>query len=181
MSRVAKAPIILPNNVELVLTSDSITVKGPHGSLAQKYNGKLVNITIEGDAEKQIKFSSVDDKPEGWVLGGTIRALVNNMIKGVTAGFTRILELVGVGYRAEANAKNIKLSLGFSHNIEYALPENVSAETPNNTTIVLKSIDKQLVGQVASEIRAFRPPEPYKGKGVKYAGEVIARKDAKKK
>ena len=126
-------------------------------------------------------FNPASNDPNAWAQAGTVRALVNNMIHGVTVGYERALELVGVGYRAAAKDKSITLSLGFSHPIEYDLPAGVVAETPNNTTIILKGLDKQILGQVASEIRAFRPPEPYKGKGVRYAGEVISRKEAKKK
>lgn len=117
----------------------------------------------------------------GWAQAGTARALVRNMVQGVTEGYTVTLELVGVGYRAQSKDKSISLSLGYSHSIEYDLPKGVTVETPNNTTILLKGVDKQVLGQIASEIRAFRPPEPYKGKGVKYAGEQIVRKEAKKK
>ncbi|KTC66884.1 50S ribosomal protein L6 [Legionella birminghamensis] len=177
MSRVAKAPIQLPANVELTLSKNEMTVKGPKGVLTQHLN-KLVAI---GRDEAKITFSPASNDPNAWAQAGTVRALLNNMVKGVTEGFSVTLELVGVGYRAQASGKAVSLSLGFSHPIEYELPAGVSVETPNNTTIVIKGIDKQLLGQVASEIRAFRPPEPYKGKGVKYAGENIARKEAKKK
>ena len=180
MSRVAKAPIILPANVELSVNKDTVTVKGPKGTLTQHCN-KLVSVAKSTDNDKQINFKPATNDPNAWAQAGTARALVNNMIHGVTTGFEITLELVGVGYRAQAKGKSISLSLGFSHPIEYDLPAEVVVDTPNNTTIILKSIDKQLLGQVASEIRAFRPPEPYKGKGVKYAGEVIIRKEAKKK
>jgi len=180
MSRVAKAPIILPANVELSVGKETVTVKGPKGTLTQHCN-KLVSVSKSDTNDKQIIFKPAEVNPNAWAQAGTVRALVNNMIEGVTTGFSVTLELVGVGYRAQAKDKEVSLSLGFSHTIEYDLPAGVVAETPNNTTIVLKGIDKQLVGQVASEIRAFRPPEPYKGKGVKYAGEVIVRKEAKKK
>ena len=180
MSRVAKAPILLPANVELSLGEGSVTVKGPKGTLTQHCN-KLVSITMSDANEKQVMFKPACNDPNAWAQAGTVRALISNMIHGVTVGYDRTLELVGVGYRAAAKDKVVTLSLGFSHPIEYVLPEGVVAETPNNTTIILKGIDKQRVGQVASEIRAFRPPEPYKGKGVKYAGEQIVRKEAKKK
>lgn len=180
MSRVAKAPIILPANVELTVNEDSVTVKGPKGSLTQHCN-KLVSVSKSETNDKQIIFKPAVVDPNAWAQAGTVRALVNNMIQGVTTGYTKTLELVGVGYRAQAKDKTVSLSLGHSHSIEYALRPGVEAETPNNTTIILKGIDKQLIGQVASEIRAFRKPEPYKGKGVKYAGEVIVRKEAKKK
>lgn len=180
MSRVAKAPITLPGNVELTVAKDSMTIKGPKGVLTQHVN-KLVSITRDSDNSNVILFNPAKSDPNAWAQAGTTRALLNNMVKGVTDGFTVTLELVGVGYRAQSQGKVVNLSLGFSHPIEYSLPEGIVVETPNNTTIILRGIDKQLLGQVASEIRAFRPPEPYKGKGVKYAGESITRKEAKKK
>lgn len=180
MSRVAKAPILLPANVELSIGTETLTIKGPKGTLTQHCN-KLVSVTASENNANQIHFKPSSSHPNAWAQAGTVRALVNNMIHGVTVGYDRTLELVGVGYRAQAKDTIVTLSLGFSHPIEYELPEGVIAETPNNTTIILRGIDKQRIGQVASEIRAFRPPEPYKGKGVKYAGEQIARKEAKKK
>jgi large subunit ribosomal protein L6 len=180
MSRVAKAPILLPPNVDLSVGNNTVTVKGPKGSITQHCN-KLVSVTKSADDINVVIFKPASLDPNAWAQAGTIRALVKNMVHGVTVGFERTLELVGVGYRAQAKDKSVTLSLGFSHPVEYKLPEGVVAETPNNTTIILKGIDKQRVGQVASEIRAFRPPEPYKGKGVKYAGEQIVRKEAKKK
>lgn len=180
MSRVAKAPITLPQNVEITIEKDSFTVKGPKGTMTQHCN-KLVHVAKSKENNNVIEFKPAIKHPDAWAQAGTARAIVNNMIKGVTQGFEITLELVGVGYRAQSKGKSIGLSLGFSHPVEYALPEGVVAETPNNTTIILKSIDKQLLGQAAAEIRSFRPPEPYKGKGIKYAGERIARKEAKKK
>lgn len=180
MSRVAKAPILLPANVELTVAKDTVTVKGPKGSLVQYYN-KHVEVSKSLDDKNMIIFKPASNDPNAWAQAGTVRALVNNMVKGVTTGFELVLELVGVGYRAQASGKSVALSLGYSHPIEYKLPEGLTVETPSNTTIILRGIDKQLLGQVASEIRAFRPPEPYKGKGVKYAGEMIIRKEAKKK
>jgi large subunit ribosomal protein L6 len=179
MSRVAKAPVVHGSNVEVTLADGAITVKGPKGTLTQKIN-RLVSITKNKESN-QLTFAPAAVDPKAWAQAGTARALVNNMVHGVTEGFVVTLELVGVGYRAQAKDKSVALSLGFSHPIEYSLPNGVAAETPNNTTILLKGVDKQILGQVASEIRAFRPPEPYKGKGVRYAGEVIARKEAKKK
>ncbi|MCL9683194.1 50S ribosomal protein L6 [Legionella maioricensis] len=179
MSRVAKAPVVHSANVEITLADGSITVKGPKGTLTQKIN-RLVSITKSKESN-QLEFAPAANDPKAWAQAGTARALVNNMVHGVTEGFTVTLELVGVGYRAQSKDKSITLSLGFSHPIEYDLPNGVTVETPSNTTIILKGVDKQILGQVASEIRAFRPPEPYKGKGVRYAGEVIARKEAKKK
>ncbi|MCP0913825.1 MULTISPECIES: 50S ribosomal protein L6 [Legionella] len=180
MSRVAKAPIVLPANVELTVDKDTVTVKGPKGSLTQHRN-RLVDVQTTEENGKKVIFKPASNDPNAWAQAGTARALVNNMVKGVTDGFEMTLELVGVGYRAQAKGKSVSLSLGYSHNIDYNLPEGVVVETPNNTTVILKGINNQLLGQVAAEIRAFRPPEPYKGKGVKYAGEVIIRKEAKKK
>lgn len=180
MSRVAKAPVLLPAGVEFTLSDESLTVKGPKGELVQQVN-KLVSISRDEQAANVIRFAPANTSPDGWAQAGTARALFGNMVKGVTEGFSMTLELVGVGYRAQASGDTVGLSLGFSHPIEYKLPKGITVETPNNTTIVIKGIDKQLIGQVASEIRAFRPPEPYKGKGVKRAGETIARKEAKKK
>ena len=180
MSRVAKAPIQLPANVQIDISNESVSIKGPKGELSQKFN-KLVSVSRCNDDANTIIFKPSSNDPTGWAHAGTVRAIVNNMVKGVTHGFEKTLELVGVGYRAQASNKSLNLSLGFSHPVIYLLPQGVAAETPNNTTIVLKGIDKQLLGQVASEIRSYRTPEPYKGKGIKYSGEVIQRKEAKKK
>lgn len=180
MSRVAKAPITLPAGVELTLTKEAMILKGPKGKLTQHYNS-LVSISKDDTDPAIVTFKPANNDPKGWSQAGTARSILNNMLKGVTEGFAVTLELVGVGYRAQAAGKTVGLSLGFSHPIDYALPAGVTVETPNNTTVILSGIDKQLLGQVASEIRAFRPPEPYKGKGVKYAGETIVRKEAKKK
>jgi len=177
MSRVAKAAISLPKNVEVSFDHDDVQVKGPRGTLSYVFNS-LVSIKAE---ENVIKFEPRGDHPQGWAQAGTARALFNNMVKGVTEGFTVTLELVGVGYRAQAKGNVLSLSLGFSHPIEHKLPEGVTVETPTVTSIVLTSNDKQKVGQVAAEVRSYRPPEPYKGKGVKYANETIIRKEAKKK
>ena len=180
MSRVAKAPISLPANVAFNVEGNLITIKGPKGSLTNTINN-LVTVAAAEDNAHLITFKPSANDPSAWAQAGTARAVVNNMVIGVTDGFTVSLELVGVGYRAQAKGQSVTLSLGFSHPIEYALPEGVTAETPTVTSIILKSIDKQRVGQVAAEIRSFRPPEPYKGKGVKYSNEVIIRKEAKKK
>lgn len=177
MSRVAKVPVVHGANVEVTVAEGLITVKGPKGILNQKIN-RLVSIAKEGN---QLTFAPSGSDPKGWAHAGTARALVNNMVYGVTEGFTVSLDLVGVGYRAQAKGSSLTLSLGFSHPIEYALPQGVVVETPTNTNILLKGMDKQILGKVASEIRSFRPPEPYKGKGVRYTGEVVARKEAKKK
>lgn len=179
MSRVAKAGVNLPANVELKVDTATITVKGPKGSLTEHKNN-LVDVSTSDD-KKVITFKPASNDPKAWAQAGTARALVNNMVKGVTDGFDITLELVGVGYRAQSKGKSISLSLGYTDPIEYKLPEGVTGETPNNTTLILKGINKQLLGQVAAEIRSYRPPEPYKGKGIKYAGEIIVRKEAKKK
>jgi large subunit ribosomal protein L6 len=180
MSRIAKAPVVLPSNVEVNVEPGSVTIKGPKGSVTAHCH-KLVSITRSETAPNEVLFAPVSSDPRGWAQAGTVRALVNNAVRGVTEGFSVTLELVGVGYRAQAQGKSLGLSLGFSHPVSYALPDDVTAEIPNNTTIVLKSADKQRVGQVASEIRAIRPPEPYKGKGIRRLGEVIVTKEAKKK
>ncbi|MBI2784936.1 MAG: 50S ribosomal protein L6 [Legionella longbeachae] len=179
MSRVAKAPVIQPANVEITLGEGEITVKGPKGTLTKKIN-RLVKITKNNESNS-IEFAPAANDPKAWAQAGTARALVNNMVQGVTEGFVVALELIGVGYRAQAKDKSITLSLGFSHPVEYHLPVGVLVENPSNTQIVLKGPCKQILGQVAAEIRAFRPPEPYKGKGVRLTGEYIARKEAKKK
>ncbi|PJD90517.1 MAG: 50S ribosomal protein L6 [Legionella sp.] len=180
MSRVAKANITLPEKVDIEIGHNQVIIKGPKGSLTQHCN-HLVAVKRSESDNNVISFEPAVNDPKAWAQAGTVRALVNNMVRGVTVGFELTLELVGVGYRAQAKPGSLSLSLGFSHPVEYALPEGVVAETPSNTNILLKGIDKQLLGQVASEIRAFRPPEPYKGKGVRYAGEIIVIKEAKKK
>lgn len=180
MSRVAKAAIKLPAQVEFAIDNDLVTVKGPKGTLTQYLNND-VHILQQSGSQNVLEFKPKQSTPRAWAQAGTARALVNNMVKGVTTGYTLTLELVGVGYRAQAAKHQVTLSLGFSHQIEFKLPSGVSAETPSNTSIVLHAIDKQLLGQVAAEIRAYRPPEPYKGKGVRYQGEIIIKKEAKKK
>lgn len=177
MSRIAKAPIAIPNGVDVQIDGLNVMVKGPKGSLTQAFN-KSVSVS---KVEKTICFTPAANAEDGWKHAGTVRAVVNNMVHGVTTGFTRELTLVGVGYRAQSKGTSLSLSLGFSHPVEYELPSGVTAETPSNTTIILKSIDKQLLGQVASEIRSYRRPEPYKGKGIRYAGEHIMIKETKKK
>ncbi|MDP3559778.1 MAG: 50S ribosomal protein L6 [Legionellaceae bacterium] len=178
MSRVGKAPIAIPAGVEVTVEETTVTVKGPKGMLSQRFNSA---VSINADVQNVLTFSPAGTDPKGWAHTGTARAVVNNMIHGVTHGFTKTLELVGVGYRAQASGSNVSLSLGFSHPIDHVLPQGVKAETPSNTVIVLTSIDKDLLGKVAAKIRSYRPPEPYKGKGVLYAGEKIVRKEAKKK
>ncbi|TXR51463.1 50S ribosomal protein L6 [Reinekea thalattae] len=177
MSRIAKSPVTIPSGVEVKLDSSAITVKAGKASLTQAQHPS-VEIKQEGEA---LTFVPRDGGKIAHAMSGTMRALVNNMVVGVSQGFEKKLVLNGVGYRAKAAGKSVNLTLGFSHPVDYDLPEGVSAETPSNTEIVLKSADKQLLGQVAAEIRAFRPPEPYKGKGVRYADEYVRRKEAKKK
>lgn len=181
MSRVAKQPVAIGKGVELKLTPQAIELKGPNGLLSQAIHNTVLVKEEDSEGAKVITFAPRNNSKMANAMAGTTRALVNNMMTGVTEGFSRELELVGVGYRAKAQGKKLDLSLGFSHPVEYVLPEGVTAETPSNTSIVLKSINKQKLGQAAAEIRAFRPPEPYKGKGVRYKGEVIVRKETKKK
>ncbi|WP_416138293.1 50S ribosomal protein L6 [Halomonas sp. HK25] len=176
MSRVAKYPVKVPAGVEIKLDGNQLTVKGGQGTLSLSIHPDVVI----GQEEGQLTFAP-SEAAKSWAMSGTTRALVQNLVTGVSEGFTKSLEIIGVGYRAQAKGQTLNLSLGFSHPVEYTLPEGVSAETPKNTQIVLKSADKQQLGQVAAEIRAFRPPEPYKGKGVRYADEQVRRKEAKKK
>lgn len=177
MSRVAKNPVQLPSGVDVVLEGQNLTVKGGKGSLDLVINS---NVLVKQE-ESLLTFAARDGGKQSRALAGTARSLVNNMVTGVTSGFERKLQLVGVGYRAKANGNILSLSLGLSHPVEYEVPNGVSVETPTQTEVLLKSSDKQLLGQVASEIRAFRPPEPYKGKGVRYSDETVLRKEAKKK
>lgn len=177
MSRVANNPVVLPSGVEVKLSGQDVEIKGAKGSLQLSIHP---TVEIKQD-DNTLRFAARSSAKKSRALAGTMRALVNNMVVGVTNGFERRLKLVGVGYRAQAKGKTLNLTLGFSHPIDYALPEGVTAETPSPTEVVLNSIDKQRVGQCAAEIRAFRPPEPYKGKGVRYADEAVRRKEAKKK
>lgn len=178
MSRVAKSPVTIPSGVEVKIEAGSITVKGGKDTLSIDLH-ESVEIKQE-DGVLNFAPKSADDK-QGWAMAGTTRALLNNMVVGVSQGFEKKLELNGVGYRVKATGSVLNLTLGFSHPIDYQLPDGVKAETPSQTEIVLKSADKQKLGQVAAEIRAFRPPEPYKGKGVRYSDEYVRRKEAKKK
>jgi large subunit ribosomal protein L6 len=175
MSRIAKSPVSLQKGVEVVVKGQAITVKGNKGSLEHAIP-KGVEITL---ADGVLTF--VPQTKLSIALAGTTRALVNNMVQGVTQGFEKKLSLVGVGYRAQVQDKVLKLTLGFSHPVNFGIPEDVSIETPSQTDVVIRGVNKQRVGQVAANIRAFRPPEPYKGKGVRYADEVIIMKEAKKK
>ncbi|MGA0955410.1 MAG: 50S ribosomal protein L6 [Burkholderiaceae bacterium] len=177
MSRIAKYPVPLPKGVEATIATEQITVKGPLGTLTQTLNG---DVLIENQ-NNELSFKVANESREAKAMSGTLRALVSNMVQGVSQGFENKLSLIGVGYKAAAQGKSLNLSLGFSHPVDYALPEGIKAETPTPTEIVIKGIDKQRVGQVAAEVRAFRPPEPYKGKGVRYVDEVVIIKETKKK
>ena len=177
MSRVAKNPVKLPAGVEVKLTGQQLSVKGAKGTLELNVHSSVEVLQEAGE----LRFAARNGDQQTRAMAGTTRALVNNMVIGVSAGFERKLQLVGVGYKAQAKGQVLNLALGFSHPIDYELPEGVVAETPNQTEILIKGVDKQLVGQVAAEIRDFRRPELYKGKGVRYADEVVRRKEAKKK
>jgi len=175
MSRIAKSPIDVPSGTEVNISGRSVNVKGPKGSLSMDLH-ETVSIAQDGAV---LSLTPADDS--AIAMTGTMRSLVNNMVVGVSEGFEKKLELVGVGYRAQAQGNKLNLSLGFSHPVEYAVPEGISIETPSQTEILVKGADKQRVGQVSAEIRAYRPPEPYKGKGVRYSDEYVVRKEAKKK
>ncbi|MAM87676.1 50S ribosomal protein L6 [Allohahella sp. A8] len=177
MSRVANNPVQIPSGVTVTIDNSNVAIKGSKGQLELTLH-HIVDVKHEGD---QLIFASANSAKQSRALAGTMRSLVNNMVTGVSQGFERKLELVGVGYKAQAKGNVLGLSLGYSHPIDYQLPDGISAETPTQTEILLKGIDKQKIGQVAAEIRALRAPEPYKGKGVRYAGERVAIKEAKKK
>ena len=177
MSRIAKAPIELPSGVDVSIAGQDVTVKGKNGTLSISLN----NSVAVNQTENVLTFEPREGASDGWAQAGTARAIVNNMVTGVASGFEKRLTLIGVGYRAQVQGSSVNLSLGFSHPVVYNLPQGVSAEAPSQTEIVLKSADRQLLGQVAAEIRALRPPEPYKGKGVRYSDEYVRRKEAKKK
>lgn len=177
MSRVARIPVTLPAGADVQLADETITVKGPLGTLMQQRNPQVA-ISKEGS---QLVFAAADESREARAMSGTMRALVANMVQGVTQGFQKKLTLVGVGYRAQAQGQSLNLSLGFSHPVVHRMPEGIKVETPTQTEIVIRGIDKQRVGQVAAEVRAYREPEPYKGKGVRYADEVVVLKETKKK
>ena len=177
MSRVGKSPVVIPKGAEVTLSDDAITVKGPLGTLSQTRH-RLVGVKIE---DGKVLFSVVDESREANAMSGTLRAIVNNMVNGVTQGFQKKLTLVGVGYKAQTQGDSLNLSLGFSHPVVHKLPAGVKAETPVPTEILIKGANKQVVGQVAAEVRAYRPPEPYKGKGVRYADERVVLKETKKK
>ncbi|AUZ06481.1 MULTISPECIES: 50S ribosomal protein L6 [Vitreoscilla] len=177
MSRVAKSPVVIPAGVEVKFGTEVLTISGKNGELSLPLS-QDVNIALE---EGQLTFTPNNDSKHAGAMSGTLRALVNNMVKGVAEGFEKKLQLIGVGYRAQAQGQILNLSLGFSHPVAYELPEGVTAVTPSQTEIVISGADKQKVGQVAAEVRGYRPPEPYKGKGVRYADEKVVIKETKKK
>jgi large subunit ribosomal protein L6 len=177
MSRVAKSPVVIPAGIEVTLDNNTVTVKSSKVALCKTLNSQVVVEVKDG----HVTFAPIDSSIAANAQAGTARALVHNMVVGVEKGYVRKLTLVGVGYRAQAKGKVLNLSLGFSHPVDYDLPEGVTCETPTQTEIVLKGADKALVGQVAANIRAFRSPEPYKGKGVRYSDEIVHIKEAKKK
>ncbi len=175
MSRIASKPVEIPKGVDIKLDGQNVRAKGGKGELELSVHPSVS--VMHKDGFLSVKASNSDSI----AMAGTMRSLLNNLVTGVEKGFERKLELVGVGYRAQAKGKTLNLSLGFSHPVDYAIPEGITIDTPSQTEIVIRGVDKQKVGQVAAEIRSYRPPEPYKGKGVKYAGERIIRKEAKKK
>ena len=177
MSRIAKAPVIIPSGVDIKLEGNNVTVKGSNGQLSYDINSAV----SLGIAENVIQVQWDRDDKKATAQAGTARAIVSNMVIGVSAGFEKKLTLIGVGYRAQAKGNILNLALGFSHPVDFEVPAGVLVETPSQTEILIKGSDKQLVGEVAAKIRAYRPPEPYKGKGVRYADEHVARKEAKKK
>ncbi|MEJ2346467.1 MAG: 50S ribosomal protein L6 [Gammaproteobacteria bacterium] len=175
MSRVANYPVAIPKGVEVNFSGANISVKGPRGTMSLDVH-ETVEVTNEGG---ELRFKARE--PKARAMAGTMRALVNNLVKGVSQGFERKLELRGVGYRAQAQGNTLNLTLGYSHPISFPIPDGITIETPSQTEVVVKGVDKQQVGQVAAVIRSFRPPEPYKGKGVRYADEQVSLKEAKKK
>lgn len=177
LSRIAKQPVIIPAGVEVKMTQREMNVKGGLGQLSQSMH-ELVDVTI---ADNQITFNVVNNTKEAKALSGTMRALTQNMVTGVSDGFQKMLKMVGVGYRATVQGKTLNISAGFSHPVTFDFPDGVTIETPSNTEILLKGFDKQKVNQAAAKIRAIRPPEPYKGKGIRYADEVVLLKEGKKK
>ena len=177
MSRIAKYPVSVPKGVEFTVASGQISIKGPLGTLARAADP---NVEVKKDGE-QIVFKALGNSNHANAMSGTMRALVANMVAGVTKGFERKLTLVGVGFRAQAQGDKLNLALGYSHPVVHQMPKGIKVATPTQTEIVITGVDKQLVGQVAAEVRAHRPPEPYEGKGVRYVGEVIVLKETKKK
>lgn len=177
MSRIAKNPVVIPSNVEVTLSAAEVSVKGPLGALTQRLSK---DVRVARDADKLV-ITAASGSIQANAMSGTVRALLANMVQGVTKGFEKKLALVGVGYRAQAAGDTLNLTLGFSHPVAHKMPKGVKVETPSQTEIRIKGIDKQQVGQVAAEVRAYRKPEPYKGKGVRYADEVVVLKETKKK
>lgn len=177
MSRVAKNPVVIPAKVEVSITDQAIAISGPLGKLSQALSGD-VTVAREGDA---ITFIAANDSKHSQAMSGTVRALVANMVHGVSQGFERKLTLVGVGYKAAAQGATLNLELGYSHPVNHKMPAGVTVATPTPTEIIIKGADKQVVGQIAAQVRAYRSPEPYKGKGVRYTDEVVAIKETKKK
>ncbi len=177
MSRVAKNPVAIPAKVDVILNATSIDISGPLGKLSQS----LTNAVVLGRDGETVTFVAANHSQHSRAMSGTLRALVANMVKGVSEGFTRKLTLVGVGYKANAQGALLNLELGYSHPVNHKMPAGVTVETPTQTEIILKGVDKQVIGQVAAQIRAYRAPEPYKGKGVRYSDEVVTIKETKKK
>ena len=177
MSRIGNAPVVLPDKVELTLTPNEISIKGPLGTLSQRISPEVKVQKVDN----RVEFKAVSNSRQSDAMSGTLRAIVANMVTGVTRGFEKRLTLVGVGYRAQAQGDKLNLTLGFSHPVVHSMPKGVKVETPTQTEIVIKGVDRQQVGQVAAEVRAYRAPEPYKGKGVRYAGEQVVIKETKKK
>jgi large subunit ribosomal protein L6 len=177
MSRIGNLPVVLPKGVDVTVTPDKISIKGPLGTLTQRLS-ETVEVTREGE---HIVFKARDESIQTNAMSGTLRSLVSNMVQGVTKGYEKKLQLVGVGYRAQAQGDKLNLTLGFSHPVVHQMPKGIKVETPAQTEILIKGIDKQIVGQVAAEVRGYRPPEPYKGKGVRYSDERVVLKETKKK
>ena len=178
MSRIGKKPVPVPAGVTATLEGQTLSVKGPKGTLSMTLLDELVRTSVE---DGQISIQPVNDSQRSRAAWGMQRTNVSNLVTGVTDGFTKVLEITGVGYRAAAQGKNLRLQLGYSHDVNYAIPEGIDVKTPDPNTVEISGIDKQQVGQVAAEIRRWRKPEPYKGKGIKYRGEYIFRKEGKKK
>ena len=177
MSRVGKQPVSIPSGVEVKISDNKVAVKGSKGQLSLMLHPYTRAETV--DSTVQVK--PVQETADHWAMCGTMRSLINNMVIGVSAGFEKKLQLIGVGYRAQAQGQKLNLALGFSHPVEYSVPQGITVETPSQTEIVVRGVDKQLVGEVAAKIRAYRPPEPYKGKGVRYVNKRVIMKEAKKK
>ncbi len=177
MSRIGNNPVVVPAGVEVTLSSGEVMVKGPLGTLKQRLKGDVI-IEREGD---KLKFKVANETPQANIMSGTLRALLANMIQGVTKGFEKKLTLIGVGFRAQAQGDKLNLAVGYAQPVVHQMPKGIKVETPSQTDIVIKGADKQLVGQMAAEVRAYRKPEPYKGKGVRYADEVVNLKETKKK